>query len=180
MEQKIKQAFRAKYNKVNLSNERLENYVAKWATKIESEDAINVFLDALDIEPLEEIAKLDDALRAKGKTEETKEPEQPKDDLIQKQIDELKSLLEQKNKTDLSKTRSEQLNDLPSELKATLKFVKLEDLSDDDFISLKTDLNTQAESIKLAKSQTNPLFAGQGKPGSQISEEKAKEIANRI
>lgn len=174
MEQKIKQAFRAKYNKVNLSNERLENYVAKWATKIESEDAINVFLDALDIEPLEEIAKLDDALRAKGKTEE------PKDDLIQKQIDELKSLLEQKNKTDLSKTRSEQLNDLPSELKATLKFVKLEDLSDDDFISLKTDLNTQAESIKLAKSQTNPLFAGQGKPGSQISEEKAKEIANRI
>ena len=181
MVQKIKQAFRAKYSKVNLSNERLEAYANKWASKVEDEEKINDFLDALDIEPLEEIAKLDDALRAKGKqTEERteKKDDEPKDDVMQKQIDELRALLESKNKSDLKQTRSQQLADLPNELKATLKFMPLEDLSDDDFTALKTDLNTQAESIKLSKSQTNPSFS-QKKPDNELSADEKRYLESK-
>lgn len=181
MVQEIKKAFRAKYNKINLSNERLDAYASKWAGKIEDENAIEEFLNGLDVDPLEEIARLDDALRAKPKQDEPKpkddEP-QPNDE-IQKQIDELKELLNAKAKSDLSATRLNELKDLPNELKATLKFVPLENLSDDDFNALKTDLNTQAENLKLAQSKTNPRF-GITKPDAQMSEEKAKEIANKI
>lgn len=181
MVQKIITAFRAKH-KFNLSNERLKAYAEKWATKIEDEEAIENYIDGLDIEPLEEIAKLDDALRVKTPKVEDPKPKdeepQPNDE-IQKQIDELKALLESKSKSDLSATRLNELKDLPNELKATLKFVPLENLSDDDFNALKTDLNTQAENLKLAQSKTNPRF-GITKPDAQMSEEKAKEIANKI
>lgn len=181
MVQQIITAFRAKH-KFNLSNERLKAYAEKWQSKIEDENAIETFIDGLDTEPLEEIAKLDDALRVK--TPKVEEPK-PKDDEpqpandIQKQIDELKELLNAKAKSDLSATRLNELKDLPNELKASLKFVPLENLSDDDFTALKTDLNTQAEALKLAQSKTNPRF-GVEKPNAQMSEEKAKEIANKI
>lgn len=182
MVQEVKKAFRAKYSKINLSNERLEAYATKWASKIENEEAIEEFLNGLDVEPLEEIAKLDDALRAKApKAEEPK----PKDDEpkpnndIQKQIDELKELLNAKAKSDLSATRLNELKGLPEALKATLKFVPLDSLSDDDYNALKTDLNTQAEALKLDNSKNNPFIGGQ-KPNAQMSEEKAKEIANKI
>lgn len=182
MVQEIKKAFRAKYSKINLSNERLETYASKWASKIENEEAIEDFLNGLDVEPLEEIAKLDDALRARTPKQDDQKPKddepQPAND-IQKQIDELKELLNAKAKSDLSASRLNELKDLPNELKATLKFVQLENLSDDDFIALKTDLTAQAEALKLAQSKTNPRF-GVDKPNAQMSEEKAKEIANKI
>lgn len=181
MVQKIITAFRAKH-KFNLSNERLQKQAEKWATKLEDENAIESFIDGLDIEPLEEIARLDDALRAKQQPkpiEEKPKDEEPQPNDYQKQIDELKELLNAKNKSDLSATRSNELKDLPNELKATLKFVPLENLSDDEFNALKTDLNTQAENLKLAQSKTNPRF-GVVKPDTQLSEDKAKEIANKI
>ena len=182
MVQKIITAFRAKH-KFNLSNERLKAYAEKWATKIEDEEAIENYIDGLDIEPLEEIAKLDDALRVKTPKEpaeqKPKDDEPQPNDEIQKQIDELKELLNAKAKSDLNATRLNELKDLPNELKATLKFVPLENLSDDDFNALKTDLNTQAENLKLAQSKTNPRFSVT-KPDAQMSEEKAKEIANKI
>lgn len=182
MVQEIKKAFRAKYSKINLSNERLEAYATKWASKIENEDAIEEFLSELDVEPLEEIAKLDDALRAKSKqTEEPKDEEEPKDDLaeLKEQIAELRNALTDKQKTDLKTSRSKEFENLPEALKVSLKFVDLASLSDDDFNALKTDLNAQAEALKVDSSKTNPRFGG-GKTPSTISEEEAKKIASRI
>lgn len=184
MVQEIKKAFRAKYSKINLSNERLEAYATKWASKIENEDAIEEFLKELDVEPLEEIARLDDALRAKSKqTEEPKveEPGEPKDDLaeLKEQIAELRNALTDKQKSDLKDSRSKEFENLPEALKVSLKFVDLASLSDDDFNALKTDLNTQAEALKVDSSKTNPRFGG-GKTPTTISEEEAKKIASRI
>ena len=180
MVQKIKTAFRAKYNKINISNERLEHYAKKWESKIENEDAIEEFLTQLDVEPLEEIARLDDALRAKPKqqVEEPKDDEpkdeEPKDDLteLKEQIAELRYALSTKQKSDLSTSRLSELKPLPDALKSTLKFVKLEDLSDDEFTALKTDLNTQAESLKVAQSQVNPRFGNQKAEGILSADEK--------
>lgn len=175
MVQQIITAFRAKH-KFNLSNERLKAYAEKWQSKIEDENAIETFIDGLDTESLEEIARLDDALRVKTpKVEEPKpkddEPKEPAND-IQKQINELKELLNAKAKSDLSATRLNELKDLPNELKASLKFVPLENLSDDDFTALKTDLNTQAEALKLAQSKTNPRFGVEKKEGNLTADEK--------
>lgn len=181
MVQQIITAFRAKH-KFNLSNERLKAYAEKWQSKIEDENAIETFIDGLDIEPLEEIAKLDDALRVKAPKEpieKQKDDEpQPNND-IQKQIDELKELLSAKAKSDLSATRLNELKDLPDELKASLEFMELDSLSEDRFNALKLKMSEQAEALKLAQSKTNPRF-GVDKPNAQMSEEKAKEIANKI
>lgn len=177
MVQKIKTAFRAKYNKINLSNERLEHYAKKWESKLENEDAIDDFLTGLDVEPLEEIARLDDALRAnpKQQVEDPKDDdEEPKDDLteLKEQIAELRNALSTKQKSDLGTSRLSELTNLPDALKSTLKFVKLEDLSDEDFTALKTDLNTQAESLKVAQSQVNPRFGNQKAEGTLSADEK--------
>lgn len=190
MVQKIKTAFRAKYNKINLSNERLEHYAKKWESKLENEDAIEEFLTQLDVEPLEEIARLDDALRAKPKQQSGDDKTdnvnisltgdgsvttvEKKDDLteLKEQIAELRNALSTKQKSDLSTSRSNELKDLPDALKSTLKFVKLEDLSDEDFTALKTDLNTQAESLKVAQSQVNPRFGSQKAEGTLSADEK--------
>lgn len=186
MVQEIKKAFRVKYNKINLSNERLEAYANKWASKIDDENAIESFLDALDIEPLEDIAKLDDAIRAKNKPEEPK----PKDDeptpqpnneieALKQQMLEMKQALENKNKSDLANSRSEQLKNIPEELRVALKYTPLDSLTDDQFNELKTDLSKQADALELKKSTTNPKFGGQ-KPTTDISAEMAKEIADKI
>lgn len=177
MVQKIITAFRAMH-KFNLSNERLQKWAEKQATKIENEEDIQAFLDEADVEHLIEIAKLDDALRVKTPKETKEEVEEPSNDM-QKQIDELKALIAERSKTDLKTSRSKELDNLPEALKATLKFVPLDSLSDDDYNALKTDLNTQAEALKLDNSKNNPFIGGQ-KPNAQMSEEKAKEIANKI
>lgn len=174
MVQEVKKAFRVKYSKINLSNERLEAYAAKWASKIENEEAIEEFLNGLDVEPLEEIAKLDDALRAKAPKEPKEEepkPEEPSNDM-QKQIDELKSLIAERSKSDLKTSRSKELDNLPEALKATLKFVPLDSLSDDDYNALKTDLNAQAEVLKLDNSKNNPRFPSAKQEGNLTASEK--------
>lgn len=186
MVQEIKKAFRAKYNKINLSNERLEAYANKWANKIDDENAIESFLDALDIEPLEDIAKLDDAIRAKNKpTEDDKpkddEPKQPNNEIeaLKQQISALSEAVANKNKSDLANSRSEQLKNIPEELRFGLKYTPLDSLTDDEFNELKVDLSKQADALELKKSTTNPKFGGQ-KPTTDISAEMAKEIADKI
>lgn len=179
MVQEIKKAFRAKYNKINLSNERLEAYANKWANKIEDENAIESFLDALDIEPLEDIAKLDDALRKPKPTEEPK----PKDDestpqpnneieALKQQISALSEAVANKNKSDLAFTRSEQLKNIPEELRVALKYTPLDSLTDDQFNELKVDLSKQADALELKKSTTNPKFGGAKVEGKLTTDEK--------
>lgn len=186
MVQEIKKAFRAKYNKINLSNERLEAYATKWANKIEDENAIEEFLNTLDVEQLEDIAKLDDAVRAKQKQDEPK----PKDDeqtpqpnteieALKQQMARMQEALENKTKSDLVNSRSEQLKNIPEELRTALKYTSLDALTDEQFTELKTDLTNQAEKLKVAQSATNPKFGGT-KPSTDISADRAKEIANKI
>lgn len=183
MVQKIITAFRAKH-KFNISNERLKQYAEKWQSKIENEEGVETFIDSLDVEPLEEIAKLDDALRAKeakkdaDKAEGVETPQETQTVDYQKQIDELKALIADKNKADLKVSRTEALKDLPESLKATLKYVPLDSLSDEDFTALQTDLNQQAEQMSLDASKHRPSFAS-GK-NNTISDDIAKEIANKI
>lgn len=182
MVQKIITAFRAKH-KFNISNERLKQYAEKWQSKIEDDEGVETFIDSLDVEPLEEIAKLDDALRAKeakkdDKPEGVETPQETPTNDYQKQIDELKALIADKNKSDLKVSRTEALKDLPESLKATLKYVPLDSLSDDDFTALQIDLNQQAEQMSLDASKHKPSFAS-GK-NNTISDDIAKEIANKI
>lgn len=178
MVQEIKKAFRAKYNKINLSNERLEAYANKWANKIDDENAIESFLDALDIEPLEDIAKLDDAIRAKNKQEESvtkdDEPTPPNNEIeaLKQQISALSEAVANKNKSDLAFTRSEQLKNIPEELRVALKYTPLDSLTDDQFNELKVDLSKQAEALELKKSTTNPKFGGTKVEGKLTTDEK--------
>lgn len=179
MVQEIKKAFRAKYNKINLSNERLEAYANKWANKIEDENAIESFLDALDIEPLEDIAKLDDALRKPKPTEEPKpkdeEPTpQPNNEIeaLKQQMLEMKQALENKNKSDLAFTRSEQLKNIPEELRVGLEFIKLDGLTDEEFKDLQIKYKEKADALELKKSTTNPKFGGTKVEGKLTTDEK--------
>lgn len=185
MVQEIKKAFRAKYNKINLSNERLEAYATKWANKIEDENAIEEFLNTLDVEPLEDIAKLDDAVRAKNKQDEPK----PKDDeptpqpatgnyVSVEQFNELKAMLENKTKSDLVNSRSEQLKNIPEELRTALKYTPLDALTDEQFTELKTDLTNQAEKLKVAQSATNPKFGGT-KPSTDLSADEKRYLESK-
>lgn len=185
MVQEIKKAFRAKYNKINLSNERLEAYASKWASKIEDENAIEEFLNGLDVEPLEEIARLDDALRAKQKQEEPKpkddepKPQPPTGDYVTvEQFNELKELLNAKTKSDLVNSRTEQLKNIPEELRVALKYTQLDALTDEQFSELKNDLNSQAEKLKLAQSQTNPLFSNK-KPATELSADEKRYLESK-
>lgn len=179
MVQKIITAFRAKH-KFNLSNERLTAWATKQADKIENEDAISEFIETADVDYLVEIAKLDDALRApKPKTEEEPKPKEDEPIDYQKQIDELKALMDSKNKSDLGKTRLEQLKDLPETLKESLKFVNVTDMSDEDFTAFQATMQTQADALNLSSSTHKP-FGNGGKTTTTITDEKAKEIVNLI
>lgn len=186
MVQKIITAFRAKH-KFNLSNERLQKQAEKWANVIENEEAIEAFIDNADVEYLQEIAKLDDALRAKAPKdkEEVEEPAETKKEEPEwkKEIDALKAQLEKQNTDSLVENRKKELQTaLNGANEAFLKQVNRLDVSkytDEDFNALKAELITDAESLKIEASKNNPFFGG-ANPQTTMKDEKAKDIASRI
>lgn len=186
MVQKIITAFRAKH-KFNLSNERLQKQAEKWANAIENEEDIEAFIESADVEVLQEIAKLDDALRAKPKTEDNPPATPPaKEDEVPEWKVEMEKLREELSAANQASKEAKRKEALQTALNGTneafLKQVNRLDVSkftDEEFEALKTELITDAESLNAIASTTKPLFGGTG-TSATMKADKAKDIVSKI